>query len=138
MVVENIGGFEVKTTKKEGKLGAKFKFLEFNQINGKVQHYKRDYKINLDIENIAGLGIKTAKKGKLGAEFAWKLMCPEYYQIIEEICKATTEIMKIYMFVENVVGLGVKTAKKESKLGVTFAWKIKVSRIQTYQWKGTT
>ena len=34
------------------------------------------------VENIGGFGVKTTKKeGKLGAKFAWKLMCPELSQI---------------------------------------------------------
>ena len=38
--------------------------------------------INLDVENVYGLGVKTPKKhDKLGAKFAWKLMCPEFNQI---------------------------------------------------------
>ena len=47
MVVENIGGFGVKKTKKEGKLGAKFarKLMcpEFNQIKEKVQGDEGDF-----------------------------------------------------------------------------------------------
>ena len=43
---------------------------EFNQINRKVQGDKKILKINLDVENVYGLGVKTAKKqGKLGAKF---------------------------------------------------------------------
>ena len=85
LVVENIGGLGVKTTKREGKLGAKFPWKlmpqEFNQINRKVQGEKKILKINLDVENFGGLGVKTAKKqGKLGAKFAWQFMCPESYQ----------------------------------------------------------
>ena len=41
LLVENSGGLKVKTTKKEGKQGAKFqqKLMcpEFNQINGKLK-----------------------------------------------------------------------------------------------------
>ena len=46
-VVENIGGFGVNTTKKEGRLGTKFALKlmcpEFNQIKGKVQGDERDF-----------------------------------------------------------------------------------------------
>ena len=39
-------------------------------------------KINLDVENVDGLGVKTTKKeGKQGAKFASKFMRPEFYQI---------------------------------------------------------
>ena len=45
--VENVGGFAVKTTKKKGKLGAKFawksKCPELNQIKGEVEGDKRDF-----------------------------------------------------------------------------------------------
>ena len=47
LLVENSGGLKVKTTKKEGKQGAKFasKFMrpEFYQIQGKVQGDNIDY-----------------------------------------------------------------------------------------------
>ena len=47
LVVENIGGLGVKTTRKEGRLGAKFvsKFMfpEFYLIQGKVQGDNIDY-----------------------------------------------------------------------------------------------
>ena len=43
-------------------------------------------KINFDVENVYGLGVKTAKKqGKLGAKCAWKLMCPEFNQINRKV-----------------------------------------------------
>ena len=39
-------------------------------------------KINLDIEDEDGLGVKkTMKKDKQGAKFTWKLMCPEFHQV---------------------------------------------------------
>ena len=48
LVVENIGGFGVKTRQKEGKLGAKFASklmcLEFNQINEKLEINHRKFK----------------------------------------------------------------------------------------------
>ena len=47
LVVEHNGGYGVKITKKEGRLGAKFAWKlmcpEFNQIKGKVQSDKRDF-----------------------------------------------------------------------------------------------
>ena len=31
---------------------------------------------------VSVVGVKTSKKGgKLGAKYAWKLMCPEFHQI---------------------------------------------------------
>ena len=40
---------------------------EFNQIKGKVQGVKKILKSNFDVENVYGLGVKTAKKqGKMG------------------------------------------------------------------------
>ena len=51
MDVENVGGLGVKTTRKEGKLVAKFArklmFEEFNQINEKVQGDIRDFENQL-------------------------------------------------------------------------------------------
>ena len=47
LVVENMGGLGVKTTKKQGKLRAKFEskfmFQKFYQIQGKVQGNNIDY-----------------------------------------------------------------------------------------------
>ena len=47
LVVENIGGLGVKTTRKEGKLGvkvvSKYMFPEFYQIQRKVQGDNIDY-----------------------------------------------------------------------------------------------
>ena len=38
-------------------------------------------KINFVAENVGGLGVKlTKKEGKLGANFEWKLMFPEFNQ----------------------------------------------------------
>ena len=43
-------------------------------------------KINLVVENVGGLGVKlTKKEGKLGAKFAWKLMCPKLNPISREV-----------------------------------------------------
>ena len=43
-------------------------------------------KINFDVENIGGLGVKTRKKeGKQEARFALKLMFPEFNQIHEKV-----------------------------------------------------
>ena len=55
---------------------------EFNQINAKVEGDKKSLKINLDVANVGGLGVKTRKKqGKLGAKFASTFMCQEFDQI---------------------------------------------------------
>ena len=66
MVVENIGGLGVKTTKKEGKLRAKFAWKlmcpKLNQISREVQGDKKILKSKFDVENVYGLGVKTAKK----------------------------------------------------------------------------
>ena len=130
LVVENIGGFEVKTTKKEGKLGGQIWMNNYasriqpNQRKG-TRWQERFWKLTLMLKMFMVLGVKTTKKqGKLGAKFAWKLMCPEWYQITENKYKATTEIMKINLVVENVVGFGLKTTNKQGKLGAKFAWKI--------------
>ena len=43
----------------------------FNQIKGKVQGVKKILKINLDVQNVEGFGVKvTNKHGKLGEKFA--------------------------------------------------------------------
>ena len=43
-------------------------------------------KINLDVENVGGLGVKTTRKeGKLVAKFARKLMFQEFNQINEKV-----------------------------------------------------
>ena len=78
--------------------------------------------INLDVENVYGLGVKTPKKhGKLGAKFEWKLMCPEFNQINKK--ESDKKFLKLNLDVENVGGLGVKTTRKQGKLGAKFAWK---------------
>ena len=64
-----------KQKRKREKLGAKFESKlmrpEFIQIKGKVQGVKKILKSNFDVENVYGLGVKTAKKqGKLGEKFA--------------------------------------------------------------------
>ena len=52
---------------------------EFNQINRKVEVEKKILKINLDVENVGGLGVKTTKKqGKIRAKFASTFMCQEF------------------------------------------------------------
>ena len=46
------------------------------------QSKKEIMKINLDIENIGGLGVKgTKNEGILGATFAWKPLCHKFNQI---------------------------------------------------------
>ena len=65
------------------------------------------------VVNIDGLGVKTTKKeGKLGAKFAWKLMCPKVNQISREV-QGDKKILRSNFDFENVYGLGVKTAKKQ-------------------------
>ena len=79
------------------------------------------WKSNFDVENVYGLGVKTAKKqGKLGAKFESKLMRPEFNQIKGKV-QGVKKILKSNFDVENVYGLGVKTAKKQGKLGEKFA-----------------
>ena len=94
---------------------------EFNQINRKKEGDKKILKINVDVENVGGLGVKTTKKqGKLGAKFARKLMCQEFNQINRKVV-VDKKILKINLDVENVGGLGVKTTKKQGKMGAKFA-----------------
>ena len=48
----------------------------------KVKSPTKIMKINLDVENADGLGVKTRmKKDNKGAKFTWKVMCSEFHQI---------------------------------------------------------
>ena len=63
-----------QNNKEEGKLGAKFARTlmcsEFNQIKERYKVTREIWKSNFDVENVYGLGVKTAKKQrKLGAKF---------------------------------------------------------------------
>ena len=43
-------------------------------------------KINLDVENVYGLGVKkTKKKVELMANFAWEFMCSKIYNIQRKV-----------------------------------------------------
>ena len=43
-------------------------------------------KINLDVDNVYGLGVKTTrKKVELMAKFAWEFMCSEIYNIQRKV-----------------------------------------------------
>ena len=54
---------------------------KLNQISREVQGDKKILKSNFDVENVYGLGVKTAKKlGKLRAKFESTFMCQESYQ----------------------------------------------------------
>ena len=69
-------------------------------------------KINLDVENVYGLGVKTTRRqGKLGVTFAWKLMFLEFNQIKRKV-NMTSEVLKINLDVENVDGLGGQNSKE--------------------------
>ena len=79
-------------------------------------------KINFDVGNIGGSGVKTRKKdGKRGAKICMKIHVSRTLTKSVEKYQGTTGILKIYLHVENVGGLGVKTTNKGGKLGTKFA-----------------
>ena len=58
-------------------------------------------KINLDVENVGGFGVKTTKKeGNLEAKFTIKLMCPEFTKSMEKV-KSPAVILETNLDVEN-------------------------------------
>ena len=83
-------------------------------------------KINLNVENVGGFGVKNRKtKGKKWSNFHENKCFQNSTQSMEMV-KLPTEIFKINLDVEKAGGLGLKTTMKKDKQGANFTcnqWK---------------
>ena len=102
----------------------------------KVELPKEIIKINLDVANAGGFRLKkTMKKYKQGAQFTWKLMCPEFNQMNRKGQLINREY-------ENYLGcwtwwwLGGEKNKERGQTGGKVWLKLNVSRNSPNQMNG--
>ena len=114
--------FGVENNNEKGQAGGKFTWKlmcpEFHQINRKGHKSPtKIIKINLDVENADGLGVKTRmKRDKEGAKFTWKWMCPEFHQINRK-GQVTNKDYQNYLGCWKSWSFGVETTMKKDKQG---------------------
>ena len=75
------------------------------------------FKIDLDIENCGGLGVKTTNKGANKGENLHQTKFVQNSTKSTENKTSKTERMRINLNVENIGGLGIKRTKREGKKG---------------------
>ena len=86
----------------------------------KIKSPRGILKINLNVENAVGFGVKNRKtRGKKGQNFHENKCVQNSTQSMEKV-KLQTEINKINLDVEKAGGLGLKTTRKNEKQGAKF------------------
>ena len=69
-------------------------------------------KVNVDVDNIGGLGLKQQRKRVSWSQNFHENACVQNSTKFREKYKATTEIMKINLVIESIGGLGSKQQRK--------------------------